>query len=236
MRGRRGQIAVVAGLVLLAANLAGCDDAQKPGARDISARPGTVVVVGFRQPVEGAPKKALASVPSNPIVKPSPLPEGATVIHDSFFLGGSGNVSGDLLLLIPPEASGDIALTLAASGRGAGRAGSGVSFKTGAVDVKIAVSGAPPDSNPPKLAGTWKKNDQSWTFDGKQRPTLRIRHAPGEEKAIRYQLYRDGKDRWFLVENRKGGTAYWLALNGEGKLVVDHPGTDFKPFATLSRE
>lgn len=236
MRVHRFRFAAVSGIGLLAAIVAGCDDTQTSGGAEVSAQPGTAVVVAFRQPVEGAPKKALASVPAGPIVQPSPLPQGAAVLHDSFFLGGSGNIRGDLLVLVPEAATGDIAFTLAAAGRGAGQAGSIVSFKTRAVDVKIAIEGAPPQGDPPELAGIWKKNDQSWTFDGKQPPTLRIRHATGEEKAIRYQLYPDGKDRWFLVENRKGGTAYWIGLNDEGKLVVAHPRTDFKPFATLSRE
>ena len=234
MSGFRSRIAVAA--LVLSVGLVACDDASDDTGGSINARPGTAVAIPFRQPVAGAPKKAHSIVPASAIVKPSPLPQGVTVIRESLSLHGSGDVSGTLLVLIPETAAGDLTFTLAAAGRGAGRAGSGVSFKTDAVDVRIAIAGDPPNDNPPDLAGTWTWKTQTWQFDKSAGPALRIRYSTGEEKVVRYKLYPDGQGRWFLVGIGKRDPAYWVVSNGANELAVDHPGKDFKPFATLARQ
>lgn len=230
-----GAAAIVAFAVLMV--LAGCDGAQKyPKSIEIAARPGAAVVVPFRQRIKGAPKRALGTIAASPLIDPNPLPQGAEVLHSSLYLFGSGDVGGDILIYAPETASGAFTFSLAASGDGRGQGASAVFFKTETTEVTVHIEGAPVENTaPPKLAGAWTRDDQVWTFEDGQIPSLRILYPSGEEKIMHYEAYPDGAGRWFLVNYDPAGASYWASLEGD-VLSLAHAGARFEPFATLGRQ
>ena len=227
--------AFVSAIVLLA--LAGCSGEDKyPPSIDLAARPGSVAVVPFDQRVEGAPKRALSYVPARAWIDPDPLPQGARVLQINLNLFGSGDVSGSILVFVPPEARGDVAFSVSASGDGRGQSASIVPFKTDSVDVTLAVDGEPLTEDPPSLVGDWHdEGGDIWRFSGPPSQVLTKVYASGEEKVEHYDIYPDGAGRWFLVcVNPKDG-AYWIDVGEDGVLSVDRSGGEFEPFATLTR-
>lgn len=216
--------------------IAGCGGPEYRTSHEVTARPGAALVVPFNQPVKGAPKRALGAIEARPLISPSPLPQGAELLDSSLYLFGSGDVGGDILIYVPETASGAFTFSLAASGDGRGQSASLVFFKTETTEVTVKIEGAPVENSlPPKLAGAWTRDDEVWTFEGGQIPSLRIRYASGEEKIMRYAAYPDGAGRWFLVDYDPAGATYWASLEGDA-LLLAYPDVQFEPFATLVRQ
>ena len=223
----------VATLMLM---VCGCSDENKyPTSIKVVARPGSVAVIPFRQPVEGSPKRALSLVPARAWIKPDSLSQGARVIQSNLSLHGSGNVSGQLLIFLPPTAHGDITFSVSASGDGRGQRASIVSFKTKSMNVTLTVDGDEVAESPPSLAGDWHKKKDIWNFSAPPVRKLTKRYATGEKKVEPYEIYPDGAGRWYLVcVNPKDG-AYWIELSKDGSLLVDRPGEKFQPSTPMTR-
>ena len=214
----------------------GCSEKdQHPMSINVGARPGSIAVIPFRQPVEGLPKRALSLVPAHAWTDPDSLPLGARVIQSNLNLHGSGNVTGSLLIFLPPTARGDITFSVSASGDGRGQTASKVSFKTKPMNVTLTVEGDAIAESPPSLAGDWRNKDDIWNFSAPPVRKLTKHYATGEEKVEHYDIYPDGAGRWFLVGVNPKDGAYWIDLDKEGALSVAHPGTEFRPFATMTR-
>ncbi len=229
------QIHAAISVVILLFMVYGCgEEAKHSTPIKVVARPGSVAVVPFRQSVEGSPKRALSLVPAHALIDPNSLYQGARVLQSNLNLHNSGVVRGQLLILVPPTAQGDIPFSLSASGGGRGQSASAVSFKTQPVKVTLTVKGEPVSESPPSLAGDWQNKNDTWNFSAAPERKLTKRYASGEEKVEVYDIYPDSTGRWLLVcVNPKDGT-YWVELGKEGSLSVAHPGKAFKPFATMT--
>jgi hypothetical protein len=217
--------------------MAGCDGEGPASAIEVTAPPGAVVVLRYDRPVKGAPKRAMSYIPARPVFNPSPLPENALLVHNGLGLHGSGDISGELLIQVPEDAQGAIQFSVSASGDGSRAVGgASVFFAADEVNVTISIEGEQTEFAPPDLVGEWNDGKRKWIFRESQIPILNIHYASGEEKTIRYNIYPDGRGRWFLVESGLVGTAYWIEIDESGGLLVSHVGEIFDPFTRYTRE
>ena len=216
--------------------LASCEQAPKyETSIDVSARPGTVVLVPYDQPVRGKRQSALSYIPARAQIDPMPMPQGSKVVYQSLGLHGSGDIAGDLLLQVPLDAKGEIKFSLSAFGQGNQViGGSAAFFSTEDIDVKIKVAGQPITEVLSDLEGEWSDGDRTWIIRQGQFLEIDERRADGEEKISKVQAFSDGAGRWFLIE-LGGEKAYWIEHEDSGTLLISHPAESFDPYAVLPR-
>lgn len=225
-------LAALAGFSLL---LAGCGDGP-PRAIEVTAPPGAIALIPFEGSTKNKRTRALSYIPATPRTDPTPLPQRALLIYHGLGLFGSGAVSGNLLVKVPDDATGEIQFSVSAYGQARSATGGGASFfSTDDVAVTISVEGERKESSPLNLAGVWEGDDQSWSFRTGSSPVLTIRYSDGDEKTIRYSLHADGRGRWILLETGIEPAVYWIEIDDVDVLHVSHPGEAFDPFARYSR-
>lgn len=205
-----------------------------PAQITIVSRPGAAIIVPFSRRLERAQKSILNVIDGNAITEPNPLPGGLSLIHSEVNFRSSG-ATGDILIWLPPEASGEIKFSITASAD-AGAAGVGAArLYSDSAAVTLKVAGAPVAVAEPDFSGEWSDHEQQWSFaaNGGDKE-LTIKDADGVRN-MEYDLYPDQNGRWFLAEIEPvRPRVYWIDVEGD-LLKVALPGKEFKPFAELRR-
>lgn len=215
--------------------LSGCTGRTYDSAVIVDARPGTVALVPYDQPVDGKPPTVFGWLDAYPTTEPARLPEGAQVLHDSMNLHSSGDVSGHLLIHVPEQATGEIEFLLSAWSRGEGISTRAASrYTSREVPVTIHIAGSSVDVREPSLEGQWRSDNGTWTFARDDVPMLHIQTNDGDEQWLRYRLYPESDGRWYLISMSHTNAAFWIQVD-DSRLSVDWPGTDFNPFSTYER-
>lgn len=209
----------------------------EPGKIEKTVRPGSTAVFEFKAKPTDKSIRAQSYIEAHAIVDPDPLPQGAVLLHTDLLLHNSGVVSGDVLLFVPETAIGDLEFNVSASGDGRSASGGNVFFKTSQKLFQLSVEGPPVKVVAPILQGNWKSETLTWSFSDQPSHSVAVSHASGDRSVFQYELYPDGAGRWFLIDARIGGQAYWIEMDSEaGALFVSWPGTEFAPFAELVAE
>jgi len=223
----------LAGFGISSWNIAQREQQKYPAQINVESRPGAAIIVPFRRRLERAQKNILSVIYGSAFTDPNPLPDGLEVLHSDVLFMSSG-ASGDILIWLPPETSGKVKFSLAASAD-ASIVGAGVSrLNSDSANVTLTVSGEPVAASEPALAGDWSDGAHKWTFAAGGNRQLTIANSDSAVN-MRYDLYPDQNGRWFLAEIKPDQPRlYWIGVEGE-ILKVSWAGDEFNPIMELRR-
>lgn len=179
----------------------------------LSARPGTAVVVPFRQLLSDGGLELLSYVEGRPVLEPA-LQGGAQVIFSSIHFVGSA-ATGELLLRVADDRRLPIEFSLSATGDGVGADGQPAPIAALPIDVRIAIDQGTTLSLP-GLKGLWSNALLRWEFEY-PRPGMLTVHNVGESpKHLTYQLFPMASGELALVASSLSErTALRLNIDGE---------------------